>query len=123
MNRFYNTQINMQYYPMITKNRLVIMDSKDNMFIGGKTIGKLYTKSGEKITNPEAYAHTHKPMFNNRQVRGINLNAKTGQFIINNKLPKIVSVSKTAPTLPCYLQKDSLDVLMTPDRYKSQTTP
>ena len=119
MNRFYSTQFNLQYYPMITKNRLVIMDSKDNMFIGGKTIGKLYTKSGEKITNPEAYAHTHKPMYNNRQVRGINLNAKTGQFIINNKLPRIVSVCKTAPTRPCYLQKDSLDVLMTPGRYES----
>ena len=117
MNRFYNPQFNLQYYPMITKNRLGLMDYKDNMFIGGKTIGKIYTKSGETITNPEAYAHTHRPMYNNRKVRGINLNAKTGQFIVNNTSPRIVSVSKTEPPRPCYLQKDSLDILMTPGRY------
>jgi len=102
---------------MITKNRLALMDSKDTMFIGGKSIGKLYTKSGEKITNPEAYACTLRPMFNTRKNHGPNSNAKTGKFIINNKLPRIVSVSKTAPTCPCYLQKDSLDVLMTPGRF------
>jgi len=116
MDRFYNTQVKCRFYPMITKNTTTLMDSKDCLYIGGNATGKLYSTSGERLTNPEAYAHTYKPIYNNRRARGVNLNARTGQFFINNTRPRLVKVSKTLPEWPCYMQKDSLDVLMTPGR-------
>jgi hypothetical protein len=116
MDRFYKTQAKCHFYPMITKNTTTLMDSKDCMYLGGKATGKLYSTSGERLTNPEAYAHTYKPIYNNRRARGANLNARTGQFFINNTMPRFVNISKTAPERPCYMQKDSLDVLMTPSR-------
>ena len=79
-------QIASHFYPMITKNTTTLMDSKDCLYIGGNATGRLYSTSGERLTNPEAYAHTRKPIYNNRRARGVNLNARTGQFLINNTL-------------------------------------
>ena len=121
MNRFYAPQTGCHFYPMITKNTTTLMDSKDCMYIGGNATGRLYSTSGERLTNPEAYAHTRKPIYNNRRARGVNLNARTGQFLINNTRPKLVKISKTLSARPCYMQKDSLDVLMTPAWTPTQT--
>ena len=121
MDRFYNTQTKGRFYPMITKNTMTLMDTKDCVHIGGNATGQLFSASGEKLTNPSAYAHSHRPIYNNRRARGVNLNAKTSAFFINNTAPKLVSLSKTAPIYPCYMQKDSLDVLMThPHHIKSE---
>ena len=114
MNRFYTPQTECHFYPMITKNTTTLMDSKDCLYIGGNATGRLYSTSGERLTNPEAYAHTRRPIYNNRRARGVNLNARTGQFLINNTRPRLVKISKTLPARPCYMQRDSLDVLMTP---------
>ena len=112
----YDTPAATGFYPMITKNTMNIMDSKDCMYIGGRTYGKFYSASGENISNPCAYATTLKPIYNNRAARGANLNAKTRLFFVNNTAPKLVPLALTEPARPCYMQRDSLDVLMTHPR-------